>query len=125
MRKINCFCIDKRSKEELINSNISDELNSIIKDIRECGDVPDSEILSILRDNQRGPYAGRLSLTIDKLKELGMHKKEIDEKILEFRERDLIELEVGTPIGATEEEIKEVCVSTEKNRFCYAKVKRR
>lgn len=126
MRKVKCFCFDKDTKEELLNSDISNELKSIIKEIRVCGNVPDSEILSIIKDGQSSSsYTGRLSLTINKLKELGMNKEEIDEKILELREKGLIELEVGTPIGATIEEINEMCVSTEKNRFCYAKLKRR
>jgi len=55
------------------------------------------------------------------MKKYGLTKSEIDEKILDMREEDLIKLEVGTPIWETAEELREITISTEKNRFNYAK----
>lgn len=57
------------------------------------------------------------------MKKYDLTKKEIDEKILDLRSRDFLELEVGTPIGVeSKEQLEEITVSTEKNRFNYAKL---
>lgn len=85
-------------------------------------DKSESEVINIIKEC--GDSLGVLSCIINKMKKIGYTKPEIDKKLLAMRDKELIRLEVGTPIGRSDQELKEITISTNKNRFNYAKVVR-
>jgi hypothetical protein len=119
--KIRCDCIDKETKDQINISNLYQDLKRAFSDIRTCGQISERKVIEIVQ-NCKDDY---IKCVINEMKKYGLTKSEIDEKILDMREKDLLRLEVGTPIGATEEELKEETISTERNRFNYAKPTRK
>lgn len=119
--KVVCDCIDKDVKYQIDMSNLSQDLKRTFSDLRTCGYISEKKVVEIVQECGRRP----IKCVIDEMKKYELTKSEIDEKILDMRERDLLELEVGTPIFATTEELKDITISTEKNRFNYAKPTRK
>jgi hypothetical protein len=116
--KIKCDCIDKDTKDQINNSNLPPNIKNIFSNLRTCGHISEKKVLEIIDDCKSRP----IKCVIDEMKKFGLTKSEIDEKVLNMREKGMIELEVGTPIGIeTIEQLKDVTISTEKNRFNYAK----
>ena len=115
--KIRCDCIDEDVKHQINISNLPQDLKNTFSDTRTCGQISERKVIEIVQ-KCKDDY---IKCVIDEMKKYGLTKPEIDEKILDMREKDLLKLEVGTPIGATEDELKETTISTEKNRFNYVK----
>ena len=118
--KIKCDCIDHYTKDQINTSNLSYDLKHIFSDLRTCGHISEKKVLEIISEECKDRP---IKCVIDKIKKFGLSKPETDEKILNMREKGMIELEVGTPIGVERmEQLEEITISTEKNRFNYAKI---
>jgi len=85
-------------------------------------------ILKVIRDTVGKRYNNlMMSIPLDnviiKLKSVGMTYEDITRELLNLREDDFIEMEVGTPIGVYDtEELKKYTISSSKNRFRYVKL---
>jgi hypothetical protein len=101
--KNRCYCIDKDIKHQINISNLSQDLKNTFSDIRACGHISERKVIEIIQQCK----SESIKCVIDEMKKYGLTESEIDEKILDMREEDLIKLEVGTPIGETAEELRE------------------
>ena len=116
-----CDCLSADVKRDIMNSNLSDDLKDEFMRARTCGEISDSDVISIIR--RSGPH-GSLREVIPAMRKYGLTHSDISDKLLEMRNEDKIILEPGLPIGLTGAELEAVTILTSRARYAYATTKR-
>ena len=116
-----CDCLSADVKRDIMNSNLPDDLKDEFMRARTCGEISDSDVISIIR---RSGSLGSLREVIPAMRKYGMTHSEISDKLLEMRNDGKIDLEPGSPIGLTGAELEAVTILTSRARYAYATTKR-
>jgi len=119
----NCACISKEHKSSIEKSNLDNSIKNLFINIKTCGELTDYNVISIIEECG-GIKTIPLKCVINKLKSAGLNKEELTNILLHLRQDNIIQLEVGTPFVDINE-IKNVTIETDKNRFAYIKLLRR
>ena len=116
-----CDCLSAAVKRDIMDSNLPDDLKDEFMRARTCGEISDSDVISIIR--QSGLH-GSLKEVIPAMRKYGLTHSEISDKLLEMRNEGKIDLEPGSPIGLTDADLEAVTILTSRARYAYASTKR-
>jgi predicted metal-dependent phosphotriesterase family hydrolase len=119
--KNKCRCFPDDFKKAVNESNISAKYKTTVMNVPTCGIMKDIDVYNVLKETGYPMASHPLRYVIDEFKKRGISKQDIDEKLLDMRERGIIRLDVGTPIGYSPEEVEQMTVSTDKHRFAHIK----
>lgn len=122
--KIKCTCIPHVTKQIIRHSDLPQSLIDEFESIHTCGVISTSDVFDIFKsvsEHNDPYYTIKLEPIINEMMQMGLSKAEVDEKLLGLRQSGEVYMEVGSPIGASEQELADKTIHTPRARFAYAK----